>query len=42
MSKPISITDKCEAFLNKKALKDENGELEETYSQTIERLLNIK
>lgn len=42
MSRVISITERCEYYLDGKALKDEEGHREETYSQTIERLLKIK
>lgn len=39
MSKPISITDECDALLEKNCVKDEQGQREETYSNQIIRLL---
>lgn len=39
MSKYISIPDELVDFLDRKSPKDEEGNREETYSQTIQRLL---
>jgi len=42
MSRWISITSEVEAILDKDCPKDEDGKREETYSETIKRLLKIK
>lgn len=39
MSKYISIPDELVDYLDRKSPKDEEGKREETYSQTIQRLL---
>lgn len=42
MSKYISIPDDLIDFLDQKAIKDEEGKRDETYSTQIKRLLKIK